>query len=137
MSENLFYLTTVAGGLLVFFFFLTHKRKSPPDTVHEVRRSMQRLFEFAVRQDYQAAASLLAKEDDILRFSQEPQAVKERCQPLQEMASQGGVSIDRVIPQGNGDYPDYVLELSLIGARRSVSQQRWRWVKGRYALAGE
>lgn len=128
-------LALTALGLTAFFFMITHRRKALPDHELEVRRSVQRLFELAVRKDYQAAASLLAAgEDDILRYSQQPELVEQRCQELQEMASQGGVSIDRVVRQSDQDHPDYLCEISLVGARRTALQQIWRWTRGRYAL---
>lgn len=127
-------LILVAIAMLAFAMMLTHKRKVVEDPTPDIRRSVQRLFEFAVKKDYQAAASLLARsEDEVLRYSQEPEVVEERCRPLQELAGRGGVSIDKLVQQG----PDFVCEIHSLGAARTVTTQTWRFVKGRWALAPE
>lgn len=131
-------LTLVALALIAFFLFITHKRKVPPDYELILRRSIQRLFTLAVKKDYEAAASLLATSaGEVLLFSQQPDKVKERCLELQELAALGGVSIEKVLPQSEREYPDFVCEVAVLGPKRVVTQQVWRWVKGRYAWIGE
>ncbi len=130
--NDIYSTTAVALVLIVFFIMLTYKRKKEPNYEVQIRRSIQQLFAMATRKDYQAAASLLARSpEDVLRYSQEPEEVERRCQPLQEMASQGGIGIDNVQPRAENEW---VCDVSVLGAQRVVTQQVWRWIRDRWAL---
>lgn len=126
-----------ALGCIVVMLLNTSRKKPSSDHEQTVRGAILQLFKLATSKDYAGAATLLlGPEGTILRYSQHAEEVERRCRELQELAAQGGISIDRVLPQGDEGHPDYVCELSVVGSQRLQRQQRWRWTGDRYACLG-
>ena len=123
-----------ALGCVVLMLLNTRRKKPSADHEQTVRSAILQLFKLATSKDYAGAATLLLGAQGVLRYSQQPDEVERRCRDLQELVAGGGISINRVIPQGDEGHPDYVCELSVVGAQRLDRQQRWRWTGDRYAL---
>jgi len=123
-----------ALGCVVLMLLNTRRKKPSSDHEQTVRSAILQLFKLATSKDYAGAATLLLGAQGVLRYSQQPDEVERRCRDLQELVAGGGISINRVIPQGDEGHPDYVCELSVVGAQRLDRQQRWRWTGDRYAL---
>ncbi|GMU52014.1 MAG: hypothetical protein AMXMBFR33_11600 [Candidatus Xenobia bacterium] len=135
MEEHYVPLMAVTALACIVVMLLNTRRKKPSaDHEQTVRSAILQLFKLATSKDYAGAATLLLGEQGVLRYSQQPEEVERRCRDLQELAAGGGISIDRVLPQGDEGHPDYVCELSVVGAQRLDRQQRWRWTGDRYAL---
>ncbi len=135
MEEHYVPLMGVTALACIVLMLLNTRRKKPSaDHEQTVRSAILQLFKLATSKDYAGAATLLLGAEGVLRYSQQPEEVERRCRDLQELVAGGGISINRVLPQGDEGHPDYVCELSVVGAQRLDRQQRWRWTGDRYAL---